>query len=174
MTPQLKRYLFVEQPIGSFIVNFLLNALIAWAMFRHLTALPMWGQESIGGDTIGTCFMLPFLTVLITRPLIGRDIRNGKAVPEQAREQIPLLRHLPPTPVRRGLVLGLAVMIVVAPLLILALRLAGVSSIPMPAFVWVKAVWSAILGALLAPWIALAVVADGYARPTLVREEEPA
>jgi len=174
MTPQLKRYLFIEQPIGSFVVNFLLNALIAWAMFRHLTALPMWGQESIAGDTIGTCFMLPFMTVLITMPLIRRDLRNGRAAPEWAREQIPVLRHLPGTPVRRGFALGLAVMLVLAPLIILALRLAGVSSIPMPAFVWVKAVWSATLGALLAPWIALAVVADGYARPALVREEGPA
>jgi hypothetical protein len=161
MTPQLKRYLFVEQPIGGFVVNLVLNALIAWGVFRGLTTVPMWGQQSIAGDTIATSFFLPFFTVLIATPLVLRDVRNGKATPEHVGDRFAVVRRLPRGRLKRALVLGVVVAMVASPLAIRGFAAAGVGEgIAMPAFIWVKAVYAAVLGAVLAPWIALAAFAE--------------
>ena len=77
MNPELKRYLFVEQPIGAFVVNFLLNALIAWGLCRGMTTVPLWGETSVAGDTIATSFVLPFVSVLIATLLVRRDVRRS-------------------------------------------------------------------------------------------------
>jgi len=160
VTPPLRRYLFVEQPIGGFVVNLVLNALIAWGMFRGLTTVPMWGQQSIAGDTIGTSFFLPFFTVLIATPLVLRDVRNGKATPEHVGDRFAVVRRLPRGRLLRALVLGVVVAVIASPLAIQGFRLAGVEGIAMPAFIWVKAAYAAVLGAVLAPWIALAAFAE--------------
>ena len=164
MDTSLKRYIFVEQPIGAFVVNFALNAVIALAVFRDTTTVPLWGQASVAGDTIATSFILPFLSVLIATPLVQRDVRHGKASPEDMRNHGPMLRWLPRPILARALVLGLAGLVVAAPLAVHGLRLAGVTQVPMPQFIWVKATYAAALGALLAPGIAMAAVANARTR----------
>jgi hypothetical protein len=160
MPADLKRYLYVEQPIGAFVVNLLLNALIAWGVCRGMTSVPLWGETSVGGDTIATCFLLPFLSVLIATPLVRREVRHGKLASESRRDPAVTRGRLPRPLAARALVLGLAGLVVAAPLAIAALALAGVTAIPMPSFIWAKAAFAAVLGALLAPTIARAAVAD--------------
>ncbi len=159
----LRRYLFVEQPIGAFVVNFVLNALVAWAICRDLPAVPLWGQPSVAGDTIATSFILPFLSVLIATPLVRRDARGGKPPPESLRDLPARPRWLPRPLMARAIVLGIVAMIVASPLAIAPLVLAGVTGIAMPAFVWAKATYAAALGAVLAPTIATAGLADARA-----------
>ena len=157
MDAALKRYLFVEQPIGAFVVNFILNALVAWGVCGGMTSVPLWGETSVAGDTVATSFILPFLSVLIATPLARRDTRQGKVSAESLRERV---SRLPRALVPRAVVVGVASLAVVAPLAVLALDLAGVTQIPMPGFVWAKAGFAAVLGAMLAPTIAMAGVAD--------------
>jgi hypothetical protein len=160
---ELRRYLFVERPIGAFVINFVLNGLIAWAICRDLPAVPLWGQPSVAGDTIATSFILPFLSVLIATPLVWRDVRGGKPPPESLRERPARPRWLPRPLMARAIVLGLVAMIVASPLALAPLVLAGVTRIAMPGFVWAKATYAAALGAVLAPTIAVAGLADAHA-----------
>jgi hypothetical protein len=67
-----RRYVVLEQGVGAVSVNFLLNVAIAWAAFRGMSSIPIWGAQSIAGDTIATAFVLPFLTCLIVTPLAHR------------------------------------------------------------------------------------------------------
>jgi hypothetical protein len=160
MTPELKRYLFVEQPLGAFVVNFILNAAIAWAVCRGMTAVPLWGQTSVAGDTIATCFILPFLSVLIATPLVRGDVRRGKLSPASLRAEAVARLRLPQSVPTRALVVGLGGLVVAAPLAVLSLVVAGVTQVPMPGFIWAKAAFAAGLGAALAPTIAMAGIAD--------------
>lgn len=163
MDRKLTRYLFVEQPIGAFVVNFILNAAIAWGVFRGASHVPLWGETSIAGDTIATSFILPFLSVLIATPLVQRDVLHGKASPDDVRGYDARVRWLPRQILRRALVLGLVGLVVAGPLAVLGLWLAGVTLVPMPHFIWVKAMYAAVLGALLAPGIAVAAIANARA-----------
>jgi hypothetical protein len=159
MDAELKRYVFIERPIGAFVVNFVLNALVAWGVCGRMTSVPLWGETSVAGDTVATSFILPFLSVLIATPLARRDTRQGKVSAASLSDRAARPR-LPRALVPRAVVVGLAGLMVAAPLAVLALDVAGVTQIPMPGFIWVKAAYAAVLGALLAPTIAMAGVAD--------------
>ena len=99
-----RRYLLLDQGVGAGIVNLLLNAAIAWLLFRGVASVPMWGQQSIGGDTIGTAFVLPFLSTLIASAVVRSQVRAGY-VPAAALSARSVLRRLPQGLVRRGAVL---------------------------------------------------------------------
>jgi hypothetical protein len=156
MTPHHTRFLILEQGIGSALFNLLLNAAIAWALFRHLEVVPLWGQESIAGDTLGTCFFLPFFTALIVTPMVRRRIRRG-ALPELAwnRTSHPWLGWLPPGTLKRAAVLGGWTLIALGPLTLAILMIAAVNELRLAPFIAFKAGFAALLALLVTPVISL-------------------
>jgi hypothetical protein len=65
LTPAQRRFVLLDNGVGAFVVNLMINGVIAWLLFRKATRVPMWGQSSIAGDTIATAFLLPAITCLI-------------------------------------------------------------------------------------------------------------
>ena len=115
MTPEQRRFLFVDQCLGPTVFNFLLNGAIAWALFRGVALVPLWGQESIAGDTIATAFILPFLTSLIATRIVRRQIASGRVHPMTEPPQAgPLAMLASWSVVRRGAGLGLAAVVLAA------------------------------------------------------------
>ena len=116
MSPFHRRFIFVEQGVGAAIFNFVLNAAIAWGAFYGLARVPLWGQQSIGADTIGTAFILPFLTCLAVTRLARKRVQRGHlARLEWTRASHPVLAWLPEPTMKRALVLGLAGLVLFAP-----------------------------------------------------------
>lgn len=150
------RFLLLEQGIGAAVVNFLLNGAIAWLLFRGVAQVPLWGQQSIVGDTIGTCFFLPFLTTLIVTPLVRRRVTAGTlAALGWTRETHRGLGWLPSGTGRRALVLGVVCALVVAPLSVWVLGRLDVAELTFWSFVGFKAAFAAGLGLLVTPVISL-------------------
>ena len=150
------RFLLLEQGVGAAVFNFFLNGLIAWVMFRGLETVPLWGQQGIAGDTIGTCFFLPFFTALIVTALVRRRVRAGGVAPlGWTRESHPPLGWLPVGTGRRGLVLGTICAILIGPVTLWLLVHAGVVELPFWTFVGFKASFSAVLAFIVTPIIAL-------------------
>ena len=158
MSPGLQRYLVVEQGVGAAIFNLVLNAAIAWATFRGLATVPLWGQQSVGGDTLGTAFVLPFLTTLIASRIVRGHVRSGR-VPALAWGASPW-RRLPSGLVGRGAVLGVAGIVAIGLPTALALGAAGVSSMTFGGFVAFKALFAGGLAAVVTPLVARAALAD--------------
>jgi hypothetical protein len=150
-----RRYLVIEQGLGAIFVNLGLNAAIAWAMFRGVGSVPLWGAQSIAGDTIGTCFFLPLLTTLIVSALTHRAIRIGRFDALSA-VRLPLARR----PLARGVILGLACVALVAPLTIAGFVLARALELSFGNFIVFKATFAALLGAPVTPLVAWAALAD--------------
>jgi hypothetical protein len=170
MSPAQRRYLLLEQGVGAGVFNFLLNAAIAWLMFRHQAEVPLWGQQSIAGDTMGTSLLLPFLTCLIVTAVARRQVRAGKLAPlGWTRASHPVLRWLPRATVWRGLVLGLACAAVLAPAVLLVLRALAVASLDIGRFVVFKASFAALAAVLVTPPIALWAIADAPGSGVAVR-----
>ena len=161
MSPSHRRYLLLEQGVGAGVVNFGLNALIAWGMFRGAETVPLWGQQSIMGDTIGTCVMLPLMTSLIVTRLARGQMRSGKmSALGWNRASHPVLAWLPRGTVKRGLVLGAVCAVAFAPLAYFALRSQAVERLGLGDFVLFKAGFAALAGALVTPVIALWAIAE--------------
>jgi hypothetical protein len=162
MSPSHRRFLLLEQGVGAGVVNFGLNALIAWAMFRSAESVPLWGQQSIMVDTIGTCVMLPLMTSLIVTRVAHGQMRRGKmSALGWSRTSHPVLAWLPAGTVKRGLVLGAVCALVLAPLAFLYLRVLQVEQLGLGEFILFKAGFAALAGVLVTPVIALWAIAEG-------------
>jgi hypothetical protein len=133
-------------------------------MTRSIEHVPLWSTDtsiSIGGDTIGTTFLLPFFTCLIVTRLAHGQVASGR-LPAVAwrRDAHPALRRLPARTLPRALVLGLATLIAVAPVAVWALTALEVSQLGVGRFVAFKALFAAVLAAIVTPIVALAALGD--------------
>ena len=160
MSPRQRRYLLLEQGVGAGIVNFVLNAAIAWLMFRAATTVPMWGQQSVGGDTIATAFLLPFLTTLIVSRIVRGHVRRGH-VTAFAWHGSRLGDWMPAGLGRRGAVLGLLAVVTVGVPATALLAGMGVVEMSVGGFVAFKALFGAALATIVTPLIARAALEDG-------------
>jgi hypothetical protein len=157
-----KRFLLLEQGFGSVVVNLLINGVIAFLLFRGALVVPLWGQQSIAGDTIGTTFLLPLITCLIATPLVRRQVRAGRVAPVAGTPMG--LDWVPGHTFWRGVVLGVIATLLVAPLAIGVLAALGVTQQSFWGFVVFKAVFAAALGAVVTPLIALWAIASAEQR----------
>jgi hypothetical protein len=155
-----RRFLIVDQVIGAGIINFILNAGIAWAIARALVRVPLWGNPSIANDTVATAFLLPFITCLIVTPLIRKRIVAGGIlrIPE-AQKSLVIRLLLARSTLVRGVLVGLGCVALVALPTVLLFALVGPSELSHGSFIWFKATFAALLAACVAPflaWLALA------------------
>ncbi len=156
MSQPQRRFLLLEQGIGSMFVNFPINALIAWAMFRKLDVVPLWGDPSIGGDTIGTSFFLPLLTALIGTRLIRGALKSGHvAALDWTRATHPILRLLPRGAFLRGALLGLMCALTIGPLAATFFGAVGLAPLGFWSWVVLKASYAAVLGLFVTPLLAI-------------------
>ena len=153
-----RRFFIIEQGAVPTIFNFLLNGVIAWALFRSVANVPLWGEASVGVDLLVTAFVLPFLTCVIVSKIVAGHVRDGK-VPPLPSNQLPHSRWFQTSPAKRGVFLGAAGVLFSAVPIVWALSLGQAQPIPMTSFVAFKAVWAAMLALLVTPvvaWWALA------------------
>jgi hypothetical protein len=159
MSPRHRQYLLLEQGVGAGVFNLLLNGAIAWLLFRGAATVPLWGQQSIGGDTIVTAFMLPFLTTLIASRIVRGHVRKG-SVPAFAWNGSRLGAWMPAGLTLRGALLGVACVVLAGLPMTRLLSTLGVVEMTFGGFVAFKALFAAALAILVTPLIARAALAD--------------
>src|SRR5262245_58855388 len=140
-----RRLLVVDNGIISAVFNFLLNGAIAWALFRTVTHVPLWGQQSIAGDTLITAFLLPFLTCLIVSRLVAKQVTAGHLPPLRGAD-LPLARGSRWSPLARATLLGVAGVALAFPL-VAALHASGFGGFDLWPFIGFKATFAALLAA---------------------------
>jgi hypothetical protein len=156
-TPLQRRYLLVDNGVGPFVINLLINALIAWLLFRNATHVPLWGQSSVAGDTVATSFLLPLITCLIVTPLARGRVRGGH-LPRLTPEAAP--GWIPRNTIARSVVIGIVCLVLFTPITLLALQMLGIVSMTPWHFVYFKGMFAAVEGALVTPFLALWAISD--------------
>src|SRR5262245_8997741 len=127
LTVEHRRWLFLNAVVIAAIANGILNALIAWGSAASENEIPLWAAPLVGGpstivDTVGTLFILPFLTTIIVTSVAWHEMREGKlAALLIDRKADPLLARLPATRVRRGAYFGLLTVVLLAPVSVVLL-----------------------------------------------------
>ena len=163
MSTSLNRFLIIEQGLIPGTFNFFINGGIAWWLNQHLEFMPLWGDISIGVDTLATALLLPLITCLIVSPLIAKKIKKGSLAPLA----LPMLNDAR-LPARssfiRSLVAGsIGVVFFAVPVLILWDFL-GPQQLALHDFLWFKAGFAAVLGALITALIAWWALIDASRR----------
>ncbi len=159
LTRPQRRFVLLDNGVGPFVANLLINGVIAWALYRHATHVPLWGQSSIAGDTIATAFLLPAITCLIVTPMARGRVRSGRlaAVTDTA------WRWIPRNMLWRALLIGLIGLIVLTPPTLLVFGALGIGQVSPWQFVYFKATFAAIEGALVTPFLALWAISEAPA-----------
>jgi hypothetical protein len=152
-------------------INVVLNAAIAWLSVAGQGSVSMWGaplvETSIFWNVVGTLFLLPSITCLLTTTAIRADIRSGSLPPLTGlRSAHRWLAALPFPRRRRGAVVGAMAVVVLAPPLVLALLVSGLGDLDEGQFVLWQTVFAVLLGILVTPPIALCAMADPDATDT--------
>lgn len=143
------------------------NAAIAWLGVRGQETVTLWGaplvETSIAWNVVGTLFLLPLITCVLTTTAVRRDIRRNTLTPlDRLRATFRWLGALPLPRGRRGLVLGALVTAVLAPPSILILVLSGFPDLSRDQFIACQTAFAAGLGILVTPPIALLAMADPH------------
>ena len=160
----LRQYLLREQIAGPAIVNLLLNAGIAWAVFRE-DRVPVWGNPSLAVDLGFTMFLFPFLLCLIVSLVARNDLRIGKAPLVAQGELRPRwLKGMPGRLLPRALVFGLVGLVVGMPILLGLLKASGAESFGRIAVIWGKAAAMAVTAPFLAMATAQLALSDPKAQ----------
>ena len=160
-----RSWLIREQVIAPAAINFVLNAGIAWLIFRGRGVVPLWGEGGIAPDAIATLFLLPFLTCLIVTPLVRRAVGAGKVPPLDGAIGLPqVVLRLPRALPARAAALGLGGVLVGAPLVLGAIAVAG-GALDVQTLVLSKGVYTGALAALVGPMIALRTLAEPRDHP---------
>ena len=159
-----RRWMFWNTVVISAVANAVLNALIAWGSAANEDEIPLLAAPLVEGpslitDTIGTFFILPFLTTLAVTTAVWHELRERRLAPLSKRTS-GLLARLPATRVRRGAYFGLITMLVLSPPAVLALVIRDPGDVSVSDFVIFKAIFGVVLGALVTPPIALAAMTD--------------
>jgi hypothetical protein len=160
-----RRWIIINAVVIAAFINAALSALIAWGSAASEDDVPLWAAPLVGGpstavDTVGTFFVLPFLTTLIITTVVRAELRHERLPP--LGEAPRWVERLPRTRVRRGAVIGLACMLVLGPPAVAILAAIDFGDISVGEFVLYKAIVGIVLGAIVTPPIALAAMRDGW------------
>lgn len=148
-----RRLLVVDNGVGSAVFNFLLNGGIAWLLFRTATSVPMWGQQSVAGDTLITGFLLPFFTCLIVSRMVERRVTQGH-VARLTPAELPQAAWARRSTLARSVFLGVAGVLLAAVPVVAALSFLGFSGFDgLWPFVGFKATFAALLAAVVTPLV---------------------
>ena len=172
-TAEHRSWLFLNAIVIAAVINAALNALIAWGSAAGEENIPLLAVPFIEGpstitDTVGTFFILTFLTTLGITTAVWQEVRKGKLLPLAH----PIAR-LPRTRLRRGAYLGAICTLVLGPPAVLVLALLDFGDLSVGQFVLYKAIFGVVLGALVTPPIALFALADGKTGVAPAREAHP-
>lgn len=169
MTPEQRRYLFVECAIGAAVINALINGGLGWAVTRGLPEFPMWRVPGVAGDLLGTAFGVSFGTCIGAAIQARVDISRGRITPPATVPErlSAIVAAMPRVLWARAFALGIASTIALGPFILAGLYWLGQPALARGTFITIKAAFSALEGAAVTPVIVLAALLDrAKAQPT--------
>ena len=140
-----------KDAIVNFVINMLLNGLLAYFLNKSKLLLPLWGESGFGIDIFITTFLLLFLLAWILIAINRRGVQKGKAPRLSWNTELALHRVLsrfPQGAFQSGLLLGLCGLLVVAPVTVGVFHVLDVTELTPMSYAVFKGVWAGLLAAL--------------------------
>jgi hypothetical protein len=160
-----RRWIVVNALFATALINLVVNGAIAWLFVHGQSDVPLWtrpfSETSTLGDTLGTIFLLPLITCVLTTTVVRRDLRNGALSPLSTEHRYgSWLAGRPDGRFRRGLAFGAIAFGALALPVTLALVAIDLDDLSRGEFVAFKVAFAIGLGALVTPVIALCAMTD--------------
>ena len=158
-----RRWIVINAILITAIVNIAINGFLAWISVRGQHVVPIWGlpgpgKTNVMTDTVGTFFFLPLFTCATCTTAVWAQLRTGRL----SRLEAAIPRHLAHGRLRRGAVLGVGTVAVLAPLTAAIVAIGRVGSVSTTGFVFYKMTLGLLLGLVLTPVIAVLAMTDAF------------
>jgi hypothetical protein len=159
-----RQWILINSVLITAFINVLINAGLAAASARgHHVA--WWTRNpfktNLLYNSLGTLFFLPLLTTVGVNAAIAKERLAGTLPPIQAPFAARLWSWIcVPAPWARGARFGVVTLIALAPVDIVAVVLLGRNGANASHFVMLQVLFAVVLGALVAPLVALAAMSD--------------
>ncbi len=161
LTPLERRYLFWQSCVGAAILNALINWGLGWLGTRALPILFLWRIPGVASDLTGTAFGVAFGTCIGASFQVRRDLERGRIARVAMSPGVAaVVSRFPSGALRRGTTLGALSIPVFAVPVVLVLVGMGVRALDRVPFLELKTVFAAFEGAVVTPFIVLAVLTD--------------
>lgn len=143
------------------LINIVLNPIVAWLGNRQMDFVPLSGWNSIVFDTAVTSIVLSLLVTLFTTSGVRKALLAGRIKTTDGFPRTEyLLSRLPKQAWSLGLLLGLGIACVLAPLTFGVLHALGFPGLPFVGFAILKAMYAGPLGFVVTRWAVLRQVID--------------
>ncbi|EGG24158.1 hypothetical protein DFA_06304 [Cavenderia fasciculata] len=173
-------YLLLIQGIGSAFVNFFINLFITYIIFDKTEDAEIQFTGSltcIFSDIMMTCFLLPFITNLLSSIMVTFDLRKGKWIQPIDERWLshPVLRWIPTginwkLVLKRSIIFGIFGVLIISPPTLLVVYLALKPYNDRMQIKWTfylfKGFWTALMALFVSPFIAFILVASHNPRNT--------
>jgi hypothetical protein len=162
---QNRRWILLKAVFATALINAIVNAAIAWFSIQGQAQVATWGlplvETSLFWSAIGTLFLLPLITCVLTTTAIRHDIATGSVEPVGwLRVAYPRATALPVGRSIRGAVLGVLAVAALGPLVALDLVAGGASEFSSTQFIAFQTALAVVVGALVTPIVAFCAMAD--------------
>jgi hypothetical protein len=166
--PAHRRWIVVNSILISAAWNLLVNGFVAWVMSAGHHRVPLWSAPLVGGPnlltgTLGTLFLLPFLTCVGVTIAVRKAQKDGVLDRLEPHQRGPAwLAKLPESMWRRSARLGLLVLLLGAPVAIPVLAIGFSGGISRGAYIGYSALSGLVLGLVVTSFIALAAMGSHH------------
>jgi hypothetical protein len=161
VSPGQRLYLIGQSCIGAAIANAIINGAIGWGITRGAATFPMWSIPGVAGDLAATAFGVTFGTCVCMAVQVPWDFGRGKITPVPISPAVAaLLARFPRGTLYRGLGLGALSVPLFALPVVAALAVLDRGAMDRWPFIVLKAIVSAVQGAIVTPFIVLGVLGD--------------
>jgi hypothetical protein len=165
-----RRWLIVNALGVTAAINVVVNLGVAWLGTRGAHSVALWAtplaRPSTIADTVGTTFVLPFMTTILCTHAVQREIRTGGIPPLPHESNVRrFIGRLPRRVLPRALRIGWWSALTIGSAALVMLVVTQFGSLSVPSFLLFKVVFAVGLGLVVTPVIALAAMchADGSA-----------
>lgn len=149
---------FLGQLLFPCLVNAGINGGIAWAQHAHAPAVGLWTQGAYAADFLATGFLLPAISWLVLRPLLRRQLAQGRA-PNLAGLSPPrMLRWMPGNAAYGALIVGIYGMVLVGGIATATAIAIGEPTFSGQTYALVKAGYAALLTLAVQPLMVFAAL----------------
>lgn len=156
----IKRFI-VQQAIAGGVINAALNGPAGLLLLHGDATWPLWGLPSLSFDTGAMAFGIAWGTGLLLTPSLRKQIASGKvAVPELSAHWRGEFAKWPASAMHRGINLGGLALLAFALPAVLVMLACGVEAWGRGPVTLYKALFGLVVGAVVTPITALAVVAE--------------
>jgi hypothetical protein len=171
---QNRRWLVVNALGVTAVINVVVNFVVAWLGTRGAHSIALWAtplkRPSTIADTMGTTFILPFMTTVLCTRAVEREIRTGTIPPLLHDCQVRrLVSRLPKRVLPRALIVASWSALTIGSMALVVLVVTRLGGLSVPSFLMFKVAFAVGLGLVVTPVIALAAMhqAEGSTvRPT--------